>query len=59
MVAEADFARPEDAVRFGLLGALEVLGGAGVARAVPTAKQRTVLAVLLPGNGNLVRPRRA
>src|SRR5580704_6344086 len=43
-----------DAVRFGLLGPLHVVDGAGAARAVPAAKQRIVLAALLLGHGRMV-----
>ena len=43
-----------DAVRFGLLGPLHVVDGAGAARAVPAAKQRIVLAALLLGDGRMV-----
>lgn len=54
VVAEALFAEPGVAVRFGMLGALQVVDGAGAARAVPAAKQRIMLAALLLGNGNMV-----
>lgn len=43
-----------DAVRFGLLGPLHVVDGAGAARAVPAAKQRIVLAALLLSHGHMV-----
>jgi DNA-binding SARP family transcriptional activator len=45
---------PANAVQFGLLGPLLVVDGAGIARMVPAAKQRTVLAALLLGNGSTV-----
>jgi DNA-binding SARP family transcriptional activator len=42
------------AVRFGVLGPLEVVDGAGAGRAVPAAKQRIVLATLLLAGGRTV-----
>jgi DNA-binding SARP family transcriptional activator/tetratricopeptide (TPR) repeat protein len=42
------------AVRFGVLGPLLVVDGAGAARAVPAAKQRIVLATLLLATGRTV-----
>src|ERR1700689_3666496 len=52
----ADSVSTEDgaAVRFGLLGPLQVVDGAGAARAVPAAKLRIVLAALLLGSGKVV-----
>src|ERR1035441_8456400 len=53
-MADPVAAEPEAAVRFGLLGPLQVVDGAGAARAVPAAKQRIVLATLLLSGGGMV-----
>jgi DNA-binding SARP family transcriptional activator/tetratricopeptide (TPR) repeat protein len=53
-MADPVAAGPEPAVRFGLLGPLQVVDSAGTARAVPAAKQRIALAALLLGSGSAV-----
>jgi DNA-binding SARP family transcriptional activator/tetratricopeptide (TPR) repeat protein len=53
-MADLVFAEPRDAVRFGLLGPLHVVDGAGAARAVPAGKQRIVLAAMLLSTGRMV-----
>lgn len=53
-MADPVAAEPEAAVRFGLLGPLQVVDGAGTVRAVPAAKQRIVLAALLLSSGSAV-----
>jgi len=53
-MADPVAAEPESAVRFGLLGPLQVVDGAGAARVVPAAKQRIVLAALLLNSGSAV-----
>jgi DNA-binding SARP family transcriptional activator/tetratricopeptide (TPR) repeat protein len=53
-MAEPVVAVPECAVRFGVLGPLEVVDSAGAARLVPAAKQRVVLAALLLGTDSIV-----
>jgi len=53
-MADLVFAEPRDAVRFGLLGPLHVVDGAGAARAVPAGKQRIVLAAMLLSTGGMV-----
>ena len=57
LVTELVFAKPESAVRFGVLGPLLVVDGSGVPRAVSAAKQRIVLATLLLGSGHVVSAR--
>jgi DNA-binding SARP family transcriptional activator/tetratricopeptide (TPR) repeat protein len=47
-------AEPAPAVRFGLLGPLQVIVGAGAPTAVTAAKQRVVLAALLLAGGRVV-----
>jgi DNA-binding SARP family transcriptional activator/tetratricopeptide (TPR) repeat protein len=54
LMADPAAAEPEAAVRFGVLGPLQVVDGAGAAREVPAAKQRVVLAALLLGSGRMV-----
>jgi DNA-binding SARP family transcriptional activator/tetratricopeptide (TPR) repeat protein len=54
LMADLVFAEPRDAVRFGLLGPLQVVDGAGAPRAVPAGKQRVVLAALLLSTGRMV-----
>ena len=53
-MADLVLAEPSGAVRFGLLGPLQVVDGAGAARAVPAGKQRVVLATLLLSTGRVV-----
>ena len=53
-MADPVAAGPEAAVRFGLLGPLQVVDGAGTVRVVPAAKQRIVLAALLLSSGRTV-----
>jgi DNA-binding SARP family transcriptional activator/tetratricopeptide (TPR) repeat protein len=54
-MVEPAVAEPEAAaVRFGLLGPVRVVSGAGEARGVPAAKQRIMLAALLLGSGRMV-----
>ena len=53
-MAEPVISGPGGAVRFGLLGPLQVVDAAGAARGVSAAKQRIVLAALLLSAGEVV-----